>query len=108
MVRTRPAATLVLRCALTVISAASMGGAPAAGAGLAPGHPRTSDVTAACAALRPLADTGACTHGPDPAPPGVDPSVAWPGSARSSEPVEPTAVALAAPRVPCYGDGEDG
>lgn len=49
-----------------------------------------------------------CTHGPDPAPPGIDPSVPRPLPGRSSQPVPGVATELAAPRVPCYGDGQSG
>ena len=50
---------------------------------------------------------GGCTHGPDPAPPGVDPSVPWMPGARSSEPQRAVAAATTG-NVPCYGDGESG
>lgn len=63
-----------------------------------------------CGALTPLFadDAGpvACTHGPDPAPPGVDASVPWPG--REEQPVPATAQALPPPTLPCYGDGTSG
>lgn len=49
-----------------------------------------------------------CTHGPDPAPPGIDPSVPRPLPGQSSEPEPRVAAALATPRVPCYGDGQSG
>lgn len=47
-----------------------------------------------------------CTHGADPAPPGVDPSVPWPG--RQEQPVPATARALPPAVLPCYPDGSSG
>ncbi|MEN3272214.1 MAG: hypothetical protein V7636_975 [Actinomycetota bacterium] len=60
-----------------------------------------------CGALAPVNGAGpACTHGADPAPPGVDASVPQP--LRSSEPMFTTAEATGAAPPPCYGNGTDG
>jgi hypothetical protein len=64
----------------------------------------------ACGALTPVIDEHGsphgCTHGPDPAPPGVDHTIPWPGQAE--EPVPATAQSLPPPVLPCYGDGTSG
>ena len=52
--------------------------------------------------------TVGCTHGPDPAPPGVDPSVPRPRPGRDSQPEPAVAADLSKPQVPCYGDGQSG
>lgn len=65
-----------------------------------------------CGALRELRVGGAvvCTHGADPAPPGVDPQQPWqaprPGQS-SVAPPQPLTAESTAP-VPCYGDGTSG
>jgi hypothetical protein len=63
-----------------------------------------------CGALQRI-DLGdgrtSCTHGPDPAPPGVDPSVPQPLA--SSQPTFSNAdSASATGTIPCYGDGVTG
>jgi hypothetical protein len=58
----------------------------------------------------------ACTHGPDPAPEGVDPSREWtPDQARMKtglllpDPITgPNTGAAGTPGAPCYGDGQSG
>lgn len=47
-----------------------------------------------------------CTHGPDPAPPGINPQRPRPIPGQESQPREATA--MSAPQVPCYGDGQSG
>jgi len=61
-----------------------------------------------CGTLQPITVGGpsGCTHGPDPAPPGVDHTLAWP--ARSSEPELQPTEAAAGSAVPCIGDGVSG
>ena len=63
----------------------------------------------ACGALqRVVSGDGSvsCTHGPDPAPPGVDPTVPQPLA--SSAPGFTAAAEPSAQPVPCYGDGTSG
>ncbi len=58
------------------------------------------------ARAKPGGGPTSCTHGPDPAPDGVDVRVS-----RSTAELAPAgrgAAALAAPDVPCYGDGSSG
>src|SRR5439155_9459761 len=63
----------------------------------------------ACGALQPIvASNGSisCTHGPDPASPGIDPSV--PRPLESSTPTGSMTTAASSATVPCYGDGTSG
>jgi Calx-beta domain-containing protein len=58
----------------------------------------------------------ACTHGPDPAPPGVDPSIARPllvpgqagGLIFPDPPGDAPTTAAGTPGISCYGDGQSG
>jgi hypothetical protein len=61
-----------------------------------------------CGSLSPIAlgDGTACTHGPDPAPDGIDASQAWP--ARTSVPEVEVREAAGTESVPCIGDGVTG
>lgn len=63
---------------------------------------------AGCGALQSIGLDGpsGCTHGADPAPPGVDITQAWP--ARSSQPDFQETQAAAGGSVPCIGDGTNG
>jgi len=64
----------------------------------------------ACGALQPIAASDgsiSCTHGPDPAPPGIDASVPRPlASSTPTGDLSTTSASSAA--VPCYGDGTSG
>lgn len=69
------------------------------------------DMAGVCGALDPIPLAGhppMCTHGPDPAPPGVDPSQPQPLFPATSEPQSYAATAPAPAKVPCYGDGTSG
>jgi hypothetical protein len=84
---------------------------PASSAPSVPSSPPVPPVPASCGQLEPVTVAGAfagCTHGPDPAPPGVDPSAPRPLTAESSEPVPAVARGTGDPAIPCYGDGQDG
>lgn len=72
------------------------------------GHDHGSHPHGDCGALQAVAVDGpsGCTHGPDPAPPGVDFTQAWP--ARSSQPEFQETQAAAGASVPCIGDGVSG
>jgi hypothetical protein len=118
----RPLRAACLRALMALAIAAMAGSAaadtrtgsvamPASESDADAGHPALGEHEAAvCGALTPLLDEQGeimgCTHGPDPAPPGVDPSVPWPG--QTEEPVPSTAQALPPPVLPCYGDGTSG
>jgi hypothetical protein len=95
--------TLALR-ALVLTTVIALGAVVPATAGIS-----RPAIVISCGSLHPIV-TGdgqaSCTHGPDPAPPGVDPSVPQPLA--SSEPTFTTAAGTSAAPVPCYGDGTSG
>jgi len=74
---------------------------PHAGGALAGGDPT-------CGSLQRIGVPGGtlCSHGPDPAPEGIDPSQPWP--ARTSVPEFEVREASGAGAVPCIGDGTSG
>lgn len=95
--------------ALGVVLALTATGAAQASTTVALPDPVPSGAAVACGSLQPLVVDDVvvgCTHGPDPAPPGVDPSIPWPG--RDEQPVEGAARSLPPPVLPCYGDGTSG
>ncbi|HEU5083223.1 MAG TPA: cell wall-binding repeat-containing protein [Acidimicrobiales bacterium] len=98
------AATALAALALPGTPAMSLAGDPAEAAA----HDHAGHPNGGCGALEAITVDGpvGCTHGPDPAPPGIDISQPWP--ARSSQPeFEPTEAA-AVGSVPCIGDGVSG
>ena len=71
--------------------------------------PRT--VSIGCGHLFPVfagSSVIGCTHGPDPAPPGVNPNKPRPLPGQESQPQPREATAMSTPQVPCYGDGKSG
>lgn len=98
----------------SAVAALALPSTPAASVGEDPSAAVTHDHDAHphdlgdCGPLQPIAVAGpsGCTHGPDPAPPGIDITQAWP--ARSSQPELQPTEAAAGGSVPCIGDGTSG
>ncbi|HET9772457.1 MAG TPA: Calx-beta domain-containing protein [Acidimicrobiia bacterium] len=100
---------------LILVGSPAFGEVPAVGAGL----PGPADLAAMCGAFRPvpLPDGRAlCTHGPDPAPDGIDSGVPRPlapegqaeGLIFDDPPGDAPRRAAATPGIGCFGDGQDG
>lgn len=70
------------------------------------GHHGTHDDICDALSRVPMGSGTACSHGPDPAPAGVDLSQAWPAS--SSVPELQVREAAGSGTVPCIGDGVSG
>lgn len=100
--RRRTVLVLALTAASAVVLARPTPAAPGA-----PGRAPWPVDDPSCAPLEVVIvdGIGSCTHGPDPAPPGVDASV--PRPIESSRPMDASAETPTVP-LPCYGDGTSG
>ena len=112
--------SFVLSAVLSLGMAGAVAAAPAAGSAPAPGWDagsaaargqvynglRPAAVNEACRGQFALVSTGECTHGPDPAPTGIDVRNRRPLLAADTAQGSSTAADSAA--VPCYSNGSDG